>query len=328
MLVDSLLIGAGLVLLVAGGEAIVRGASGVGLLARLSPSVVGLTIVAAGTSMPELVVSLKAAQDGSHGIALGNIVGSNIFNIGVVLGLTALLRPLRIQSGSIRLEWPVMLLAACALLVFSRDAKLDRAEAGWLLAGLVAFVFYLVRSTRASAQVAQSHASKSELGTASFGSTGGRAWAFNLAAVALGAVLLAFGSDTMVRGAVGVAEALGVAPTVIGLTIVAAGTSTPELVTSLVAAWRGKDDIAVTNVLGSNIFNLLGIAGATAMLAPLPVPPEMVQRDIWWMLGLSALLFPLMRSRLRITRLEGGLLLGIYLAYVAMLLLATPNLTS
>jgi cation:H+ antiporter len=141
-------------------------------------------------------------------------------------------------------------------------------------------------------------------------------------------VLLAFGSDTMVRGAVGVAEALGVAPTVIGLTIVAAGTSTPELVTSLVAAWRGKDDIAVTNVLGSNIFNLLGIAGATAMLAPLPVPPEMVQRDIWWMLGLSALLFPLMRSRLRITRLEGGLLLGIYLAYVAMLLLATPNLTS
>ncbi len=302
-----------------------RGASGVGLLARLSPSVVGLTIVAAGTSMPELVVSLQAAHGGSHGVALGNIVGSNIFNIGLVLGLTALLRPLRIQSSSVRLEWPVMLLAACVLLGFARDGNLDRFEAGLLLTGLVAFVLLAVRTSNKSSSSGAQDACASDISTASFGKTGGTAWVFNLTAVVLGAVLLAFGSETMVKGAVGVAEAFGVAPSVIGLTIVAAGTSTPELVTSLVAAWRGKDDIAVTNVLGSNIFNILGIAGATAMVAPLPVPPEMVSRDIWWMLGLSVLLFPLMRSSMRVTRVEGAVLLGIYFAYLATLLTVSPS---
>lgn len=275
--------------------------------------------------MPELVVSLQAAQSGSHGIALGNIVGSNIFNIGMVLGLTALLRPLRIQGNSVRLEWPVMLLASCLLLAFASQGSLGRMEAGFLLASLVAFVLLVVRASDKQPSVAPQGASASEIGTASFGRSGGQAWVFNLAAVALGAILLALGSDTMVQGAVGVAESLGVAPSVIGLTIVAAGTSTPELVTSLVAAWRGKDDIAVTNVLGSNIFNILGIAGATAMVAPLPVPPEMVSRDIWWMLGLSVLLFPLMRSSMRVTRVEGAVLLGIYFAYLATLLSVSPS---
>ena len=317
---DWLLIALGLTLLLAGGEAIIRGASGIGLLARVSPAVIGLTIVAVGTSMPELFVSLNAAVDGSPGIALGNIVGSNIFNIGVVLGATALVRPLRIQGNSVRLEWPVMLLAASALLLLARDLLLDRVEGAFLLAAMVAFMVYVVWISRTNTSEVERAEFDASVGTASFGSTGARAWAWNAAAVLLGMALLAYGSETMVRGSVNVATTLGLSPTVIGLTIVAAGTSTPELVTSLVAAWRGKDDIAVTNVLGSNIFNIFGIAGATALVKPVPVPAAMVARDNWWMLGLCLLLLPLMRSGMRITRLEGAALCLIFVVYTGVLL--------
>tara|TARA_R110002072_G_scaffold145527_6_gene292131 strand:+ start:1661 stop:2632 length:972 start_codon:yes stop_codon:yes gene_type:complete len=321
MLGDWFQVALGLVLLLAGGEAMVRGASGIGILARLSPSVVGLTIVAAGTSMPELVVSLQAAASGSHGMALGNIVGSNLFNIGVVLGATALLRPLRIQGNSVRFEWPVMLLASCLLFLLARDAVLDRTEGGFLLFGLVAFVMYAVWIARKNTSTIERGEFEDGVGTASFGRTGARAWTYNLVAILGGAALLAWGADTMVQGAVGVATAFGVSSTVIGLTIVAAGTSTPELVTSLVAAWRGKDDIAVTNVLGSNIFNIFGIAGATALVEPIPVPAAMIARDNLWMLGLSLLLFPLMRTGMRVTRIEGAVVLGIYIAYTVTLLI-------
>lgn len=298
----------------------VRGASGIGILARISPAVVGLTIVAAGTSMPELVVSLKAAYENNHGIALGNVIGSNIFNIGVVLGATALLRPIRIAGNSVRFEWPVMLLATCQLLLLARDSQLDRLEGGFLLAAMAAFFAYAIWVARENLSAAERQEFSVGVNTASFGRSGALAWAFNIAAVGLGAVLLAAGSDVLVRGAVGVATGFGISPSVIGLTIVAAGTSTPELVTSLVAAFRGRNDIAVTNVLGSNIFNIFGIAGATALIAPIPVAPE-VGGDTWWMLGLSVLLLPLMRSGMRITRVEGAVLLGVYGTYVTILLI-------
>ncbi|MFT5288092.1 MAG: cation:H+ antiporter [Planctomycetota bacterium] len=320
---DLINIALGLVFLLAGGEAMVRGASGIGLLARISPAVVGLTIVAAGTSMPELVVSLQAAANGNPGIALGNVVGSNIFNIGIVLGLTALVRPLRIQGNSVKFEWPVMLLATSLLLLLSRDSLLDRVEGTFLVAGLAAFVAYAVWIARKNTSPAERGEFADGVGTASFGRTGARAWTYNIGAVLGGGVLLAFGSDTMVRGSVGMATALGVAPTVIGLTIVAAGTSTPELVTSLVAAYRGRDDIAVTNVLGSNIFNILGIAGTTALVAPVPVPAAIVARDNWWMLGACLLLLPLMRSGMRVTRVEGAVVVTLYAAYTAVLLLGS-----
>lgn len=321
MLNDWFLVGVGLALLLGGGEAIVRGASGIGLLWRLSPSVVGLTIVAAGTSMPELVVSLQAAATGNHGMALGNVVGSNLFNIGVVLGATALVIPLRIQGNSVRFEWPVMILATCLLILFAWDSLLGRIEASLLLIGMVSFVAYAVWVARKNTSPAEREEFADGVGTASLGATGAKAWSYNVLAVLGGAALLAWGSDTLVRGAVGVATAFGVAPTIIGLTIVAAGTSTPELVTSLVAAWRGKDDIAVTNVLGSNIFNILGIAGATALVEPIPVPEAMISRDNWWMLGIGLLLFPLMRTGMRVTRIEGAAVLGVYAAYMAVLLL-------
>jgi cation:H+ antiporter len=319
MLLDWLLVAVGLALLVGGGEALVRGANGIALLARVTPAVVGLTIVAAGSSMPELVVSTQAAVEGSPGLAVGNVVGSNIFNIGAILGVAALVRPLRIQGNTVRLEWPVMMLAAFQLHLLSRDGSVDRLEGGFLFGAMVAFIGYAVWVGRNAAGPVE-RTEFQQLATASFSRVGRAAMMFNLAAVAVGAGLLAGGSTALVRGAVGVASGLGVSDAIIGLTIVAAGTSVPELVTSLMAVRRGQDDIAVGNVVGSNIFNVLGIVGATALIQPVPVPPEIIARDNWWMIGASVLLFPLMRSGMRISRMEGAVLLAGFCAYMAMLI--------
>jgi cation:H+ antiporter len=248
---------------------------------------------------------------------MGNVVGSNIFNIGAILGLTALIRPLAIQGGTLRLEWPVMMLAALQLHLLARDGLLDRLEGGFLLGAMVAFTAWLVWTSRRVPSV-QSELVE-DVGTASFGRSGRPAWLMNLGAVALGVALLAAGADLLVKGAVAVAANLGVSDTIIGLTIVAAGTSAPELVTSLMAAARGKDDIAVANLVGSNIFNVLGIAGTAALVLPLRVPLEVIARDDWWMLGLSALLFPLMWTGRRVVRWEGALLLTFFLTYMGLL---------
>lgn len=319
MLIDVLFTLLGLTLLVAGGEALVRGATGVALLARVTPAVVGLTIVAAGTSMPELVVSTQAAFAGSPGLALGNIVGSNIFNIGLILGLTATLIPLRIQGNTVRLEWPVMALAAFQLHLLARDGAVDRLEGGFLLAALVAFITYAVWIGRRNAAPVEQEEFES-LATASFGRTGRAALLLNWGAIIVGVGILAAGSTVLVHGAVGIATVLGVSDTVIGLTIVAAGTSTPELVTSLVAARRGSADIAIGNVVGSNIFNVLGIGGLTALIHPLDVPAEILERDNWWMLGASLLLFPLMWTGMRVSRAEGALLLAGFALYLGLLI--------
>ncbi|MCG5053350.1 MAG: calcium/sodium antiporter [Myxococcales bacterium] len=317
MISDWLFVVTGMALLLAGGEALVRGASGIALLGRVSASVVGLTIVAAGTSMPEMVVSVQSSLEGRPGLALGNAVGSNIFNIGVILGVTALVQPLRIRGNSVRLEWPVMLLAAMQVHLLSRDGGLDRLEGAFLLAGMAAFTAYIVWASR----VAGIAAGEGEgMETASFGKTGTKAWVLNASAVALGVGLLAGGSSLLVRGAVAVAASLGISESVIGLTIVAAGTSMPELVTSLVAAWRGKDDIAVANVIGSNIFNMLGILGTASLIQPLTTPPEILARDDLWMIGFSVALLPLMKSGLRISRGEGAALLAAFGLYLAILL--------
>jgi len=317
---DLLFIALGFALLVAGGEALVRGASGIALLARLTPTVVGLTIVSAGTSMPELVVSVRAALGGSPGLSLGNAVGSNIFNVGAILGLTALIRPLRILGNSVRMEWPVMMLAAFQLHLLIRDDVLDRFEGGFLLGALVAFVAYTVVVGAGAASEGENEAFGAQVATASFGRRGSMALVLNGGAVVAGAACLAGGAQALVFGASNLARDLGVTETVIGLTIVAAGTGTPELVTSMVAAFRGRDDIAVANVIGSNIFNVLGILGTTALLTPIEVPPEIVGRDSPWMIAVSLLLFPLMATGARISRREGSLLLLAFTAYITLLL--------
>lgn len=306
-------------LLVAGGEALVRGASGIALAARIPPLLVGLTIVAAGTSTPELVVSLWSALQGNVGIAVGNVVGSNIFNIAAILGLAALVQPLRVIGSTVRLEWPVMMLASLQLFLLARDGVLDRVEGGALLTGMLAFTAWLVYIARNASTPAET-IDREEVATASFGASGTRALAYNLVAIGVGISALAAGSTMLVDGAVGIATGMGVSERVIGLTIVAAGTSTPELVTSVVASLRGRDDIAVANVLGSNVFNILGILGMTALVHPLDVPPGILAVDLWWMLGSSAILLPILWSGMRVARAEGAALLGAFGVYLWTLL--------
>lgn len=318
-MIDAGFVLLGLILLVGGGELLVRGATGIALLARLTPTVIGLTVVAAGTSMPELVVSVHAAIEDVPALAVGNVVGSNIFNIGAILGIAALIAPLRIQGNTARLEWPVMFLASFQLYMLARDGQLDRLEGGFLFVAFVIFTTYVVYVARRAAgpREAEEYA---EATPRPLGGQGPRAWVLSGLTVAAGIGLLVGGAASLVEGAVGIARAAGVSETIIGLTVVAAGTSLPELAASAVAAWHGHDDIAVANIIGSNIFNVLCILGLTALVHPLPVPAEIIARDGWWMLGLSLLLFPLMRTGMRVTRAEGALLLAVFSTYLALLL--------
>lgn len=318
MLEAALLIGAGLVLLVAGGEGLVRGATTLAAAARLSPAVIGLTVVAAGTSMPELVVSLRSALAGSPDIALGNVVGSNIFNIGAILGLAALLSPLVVHGTSVRREWPVMFLAGCVAHLFARDGAIDRLEGGLFVGSLVAFVAYSVTMVRRELPKSEVKAFAEAAPAPAAG------WRWGLGLSLLGAATLAGGAELFVRGAVQIAELAGLSERVIGLTVVAAGTSLPELAASVTAARRGHDDIAVANVVGSNIFNVLGILGVTAVVHPITVNANVVATDMWWMFAFGLVLLPMMYTRGQVSRAEGGVLLAAYIAYTALLLSAAP----
>lgn len=315
-----LLVAVGLGLLTGGGEALVRGAVAIARQAGLTPAVIGLTIVAMGTSLPELVVSVMASLGGQPDIAVGNVVGSNIFNIAGVLGVSALLIPLPILGNVVRLEWPVMFLVTAVFIVVARDGLLDRLEAGLFVAALVVFVAYSLRLARQEVTGAEAQAFADEVAARSLD---GRPAALlrSIGAVALGVVLLVVGGRLLVDGAVALARFAGLSERVIGLTVVAVGTSAPELATSIVAAVRKQTDVAIANVIGSNIFNLLGILGVAGLILPLEISAGMRGSDLWWMLGVALLLFPLMffRGR-RLSRLEGVTLLGTYITYVALLL--------
>lgn len=303
----------GLVLLVLGGEALVRGAAGLARRARVTPTVIGLTVVAAGTSMPELVVSVIAAIEGAPGLAIGNVVGSNIFNIAAILGIAALIAPLTVERSTLRREYPVMLIAAIGLHLLALNGIIGRLEGAVLLAGMVGFTLMAINAGR------RQHAS---IVSEDDVPTGTGSLVGDLAAALLGAAVLAGGSKLLVDGAVVVATTWGVSKAVIGLTIVAAGTSLPELAASVIAARKGHHDLAIANVIGSNIFNVLGILGLTAVIHPLEVPAEILVRDNWWMIGVSVLLLPLMATGLRINRGEGALLFAVFGAYLTMLFMS------
>jgi len=317
--VDWIFVLSGLALLILGGDGLVRGASGVALAARVTPALVGLTIVAAGTSMPELVVSVQSAWAGAPGMAVGNAVGSNIFNICAIIGLAALVRPLRVAQDTLRIEWPVMLIAAIALLKFALDGTIKRWEGGVLFGAMVLFLGYLVRNARKPA-TGGAAPDEEEMATASMGATGRRAFVYNMLAITGGAGILALGSTLLVGGATSIATTFGITDTVVGLTIVAAGTSTPELVTSLVASRRGRDDIAVANVVGSNIFNIFIVLGATSVVLPLRIPPSILAFDIWWMIAASVLLLPIMWRGMNVSRAEGALLFAAFIAYISLVI--------
>ncbi len=298
----------GFAALVFGADLLVRGAAGLALRIGLGPLVVGLTVVAFGTSAPELAVSLRAGLSGSPGIAYGNVVGSNIANVALILGVAALLCPLRVHHQVIRREMPVMLLASVALVVFLRTGEgLARGEAALLLgAGLVHVTWTVLAGLRREGPTSDGPPAAA-----------GRV-PIRLLQFAAGLAVLLVGADQLVSSAVSVARHVGMSEALIGVTIVAIGTSAPELATSVVAALRKEADIAVGNVVGSNVFNVLVIAGLTGALAP-GGGAALGPLDLGFLVGTAVLLLPMMATRFTIDRREGALLLASYVAYLALL---------
>jgi len=304
---------AGLVALASGGELLVRGAAALAARAGVSPLVIGLTVVSFGTSAPELVVSVVAAGSGRPEIAAGNVVGSNIFNVLVVLGLCALLRPLLVAQQLIERDIPIMVGASVAFWLFGLDGRVSRFEGAVFLTGLVAFTWFVVRAARAEAAEVRAEYDR-ELAPRSRASTP-RA----LLVTAAGLALLVVGGRWLVAAATSMAQALGVDDAVIALTVVAVGTSLPEVATSVVATLRGHRDIAVGNAIGSNLFNLLGILGISALAADggLAIAPGIENFELACL--------PLMVLGRRLGRVEGALFLLYYAAYTTYLVLAVRH---
>ena len=309
-----LLVLAGLVLLALGGELLVRGATRLASIAGLTPAVIGLTVVAIGTSLPELVVSVAAAANAQADLAIANVLGSNIVNITGTLGLVALIYPVPTRITVVRLEWPVLLVATAAALVAMRDGIIDRFEAGFFLISLVTFIAYSVHLARREASAAEKSALAEQAESHSASKSQGIP--YSLFFVALGLTMLIAGGDLMVKGAVSLARSFGVSERIIGLTIVAVGTGAPEIAATVIAALRKQADLAMGNLIGSNIFNLLGILGTAALWRPLQFDAILVRGDGWWMLAAVVLLLPIMLIARRVTRTEGIILIAVYGSYL------------
>jgi cation:H+ antiporter len=323
MLTHVLFFFLGLGALVAGAEALVRGASKIALSLGISPLVVGLTIVAMGTSSPEIAVSVGAALNGTTDIAVGNVVGSNVFNVLFILGLSAVITPLVVHSQIIRQEVPIMIGASVVLAVMVFDGSLSRGESALLLALLVAYMVFLVRQSRAeTAEIRDEYASAVQRDGAWDGH-----WAVQVLLIVVGLGLLVLGSDWLVNAAVAFARALGVSDLIIGLTIIAAGTSMPEVATSVMAAVRGERDIAVGNVIGSNTFNILGCLGLSGIVSAngLGMSSAVLNFDLWVMLAVAFACLPAFMLRNEIGRRRGLMFLAFYVAYVAYLILGAQD---
>ncbi len=311
---------AGLGLLVLGAEWLVKGASRLAAALGISPLVIGLTVVAYGTSAPEMAVSVKSAWAGQPDLALGNVVGSNIFNVLFILGASSLITPLVVSSQLIRLDVPIMIGLSVLTLLLAGDGSIGRLDGAVLFAGAVAYSAFQIRqSRRESAAIRDEYAQ--EYGPKRSST------AANLAMIGAGLALLVLGSRWLVNGAVAFAQVLGVSELVIGLTIVAAGTSLPEVATSILAALRGERDIAVGNVVGSNIFNILAVLGLAGLVAPsgLPAPAALLRFDLPVMIAVALACLPIFASGALIARWEGALFLFYYAGYTAYLVLAAQQ---
>ncbi|MFN7173466.1 MAG: calcium/sodium antiporter [Thermaurantiacus tibetensis] len=330
MLPALLSLAGGLVLLVVGGELLVRGSVRIAERLGVSPLLIGLTLVGFGTSTPELVTSVEAARVGAPGIALGNIVGSNIANVLLILGLSALLAPLAVSSAALRRDGSMVIALSLLFAAAGYTFGLSRPVGLVFVTGLVGYMAWAYAQERNVARVeASGHtaAYDKEEAVARLdpglaprqARTAGLLASLLAAAVAVGGLaIIILGGRVLVAAAVDLARLLGMSESVIGLTVVAVGTSLPELVTSVVAAVRRQTDIAVGNVLGSNIYNILGIGGLTGLIAPTPFPPEMLGVDLAVMVGAAVLLFLLALDR-KVVRWEGALMLGAYIGYTAWL---------
>ncbi len=304
---------AGLALLVIGGDFLVRASVGLSFKLKISKLVIGMTVVSFATSAPELLVSLQAALDGVTDIALGNVIGSNIANIGLVLGITAIISPLAVDRDFYRLNWPMMMLVSFALYYFLKnDELLSALEGGILFAALIVFLVILIRSSRKSIKANLDEVDDALAEVSNFKIV---AW------LLIGASGLYFGSEWLVKGAKQLASAVGVSDYAISVTVIAIGTSVPELAASVIAALKREKAISLGNLIGSNIFNIASVLGLTAIIKPIavnPKTPEILSTNIFWMIGFAAILVPLILvpKRFEIDRLKGMLLFGAYMIFI------------
>jgi cation:H+ antiporter len=294
----------GLILLVIGGEFLVRASISLSFKLKISKMVIGMTVVSFATSLPELLVSLQAALDGSPAIAINNVIGSNIANIGLVLGITAIIGPIAVSKDFYKLNWPVMMFFSIVLYYFlSNDKVLTQTEGVLLLVGLTVFLFVLIRNARK--EEITSVGVDDALAEIGFGKI--------IIWLLIGGVSLYYGSGLLVDGAKVIAKNMGVSEGVISITMIAIGTSVPELAASVIAAIKGEKAISLGNLIGSNIFNIGSVLGLTAIIKEIPIPldePQILSRDIFWMLGFSAILIPLVfiKKKFILSRFKGAFL--------------------
>jgi cation:H+ antiporter len=303
---DYLLLLLGFIVLIGSGEVLVRGAAGIALKFNIPPLVVGLTVVSLGTSAPELLASLQAVWKGAPDICIGNVVGSNIANLGLVLGVTGLFFPVVIARKVMRLDWPVMMLTTGLFAFVMWDLMITFWEGFMLVTALASYMGFLVWNSRRNRD--KEPAEIGEVAAKPY-------WALT-ALLLVGCVGLYFGAEWLLEGALGIARSFGVSEHVIGVTIIAFGTSIPELATSVAAAIKKQMDISIGNLIGSNIFNILGVIGVTSMVEPIGVAPVVMSEDIYWVAGIAAVLLPMFLISRKIGRIKSLVLLGAYIAYL------------
>lgn len=307
----------GLGVLVLGGEFLVKGAVGFSSVMKISPLVVGMTVVAFGTSAPELLVSLTSALQGNADIAIGNVVGSNIANIALVLGITVLIFPVIADKQTKNVDLPMMIGATFLFFFFARDLEIDMFEGVVMLSIIIAFTYLLIRNARKKNIVGDDDDFSEEMKNPSF-------WK-SLFFLLVGFVGLYFGAEWFIKGAVGIADVLLAdnphKNTIIAVTVVAFGTSAPELVASCVAAYRKQTDISIGNLIGSNIFNILVVLGVTSVVTPIPVERGVIGFDMIWVIGIAILLVVLIAIGSKVGRIKGVILLSTYIAYISIILM-------
>lgn len=317
MTYDIPLLVGGLALLVLSGEVLVRNAAGMAVKASIPPLIVGLTVVSIGTSAPEIFASVQAALAGNPGLAIGNVVGSNIANLALILGVTALIHPVKVDRSVVTTDWPVMMAGTVMFGLFAWDLVFTHFEGTILLLGTVALMSFLIYRSQKARRTAAPDADESD---GDFERFAARPYPLLLLGTAVACVGLYFGAEWFISGARGIATAAGVSDHIIGVTVVAFGTSVPELVASGAAAVKGQSDLALGNLVGSNIFNIFLALGATSLIEEMPVDPAVLSDDLWWMGGIALLLLPMMLHTAKFQRWKGVVLLGLYLAYIGTML--------
>ena len=312
---------AGLFMLVLGGDFLVKGSTNLALRMRISPLVVGLTIVAFGTSSPELLVSINAVISGSPDLTMGNVIGSNICNLALVLGVTAIIRPIQVNSDSIKIDWPMTMGSSVLLYFLVREGLLKSFEGVIFILLLIGYTAFVIGKSRKENRTA-SFDEKRELS----GRNGKKYLYKDIVFIAIGCVGLFYGSDWFVEGGKGLAQLLGVSERVIGITVLALGTSLPELVTASIASFKNQTDLALGNLMGSNIFNILSILGITSIIKEIEVSDIILNTDMFWMLGITLLILPMMVHKREVGRYEGFVLLLVYGYYTFKVLNTSPSI--